>query len=129
MIIGLGVDLVDIARARRMCELYGDRIFARVCTPGETEYITSHADGAQHLAVRLAAKEAGFKALAGSDDARAIGWKEIEVVGTPGGPPRLVFHGRARARAHELGVTNALVSLSHGDAIAIAVVLLQDSPE
>ena len=109
-----------------MMELYDDRILARVCTAQETAYIKTHADGAQHLAVRLAAKEAGFKALAGTDAARAIGWKEIEVVGTQGGPPSLVFHGRAHARARELGVTNALVSLSHGDQIAIAVVLLQD---
>lgn len=110
-----------------MLETYGDRILARVCTAGETAYIKSHADGAQHFAVRLAAKEAAFKALAGSLDARAIGWKEIEVVGSEGGPPRLEFHSRAQARATVLGVTSALVSLSHGDSLAIAVVLLQDA--
>lgn len=123
----MGVDLVDIARARRMLATYGDRMLARVCTAGETAYINAHADGAQHLAVRLAAKEAAFKALAGSADARAIGWKEIEVVAAEGGPPRLAFHGRAQARATVLSVTGALLSLSHGDSVAVAVVLLQDA--
>lgn len=125
MFVGLGVDIVDIPRARRMLEEHGDRILARVCTPAEAAYVRSHIDGAQNLAVRLAAKEATFKALAGSVDARTIGWREIEVVAADGGPPGLTLHGRAQSRLRELGATRAVLSLSHGDSVAVAVVLIQ----
>jgi holo-[acyl-carrier protein] synthase len=129
MFVGLGVDIVDIPRARRMLDTYGDRILARVCTAAEAAYVRSHVDGAQHLAVRLAAKEATFKALAGSVDARTIGWREIEVISADGGPPGLMLHGRAQSRLSELGATGALLSLSHGDAVAIAVVLIQGTSQ
>src|SRR5262245_40207675 len=123
--VGLGVDAVDIPRAPRLLLEHGNRILARVCTDGESAYITSHADGSHQLAVRLAAKEAAFKALAGSLEARTIGWREIEVIASEGGPPSLVFHGRAAARMSELGGKSALLSLTHSDSVAIAVVLIQ----
>jgi holo-[acyl-carrier protein] synthase len=125
MVIGIGVDIVDIARARHMLHAYGDRILARVCTPAESEYVRSHFDGAQYLAVRLAAKEATYKALAGSVEARSIGWREIEVIAADGGPPGLALHGRARERMNVLHATHALLSLSHSDTSAVAVVLIQ----
>lgn len=124
-VIGVGIDVVDIARVRRMIGKYGDQLLARVCTDAEAAYVLSHADPAARLAVRLAAKEAAFKALAGSFDARAIGWRELEVVAADGGPPSLALHGRARTRLDELGGGTLLLSLSHGDATAIAIVLIQ----
>ena len=129
MFIGLGVDVVDISRARKLLSAYGDRILARVCTPAEAEYVRSHIDGSQHLAVRLAAKEATYKALAGSMDARSIGWREIEVVAADGGPPGLALHGRARERMAALNAASALLSLSHSDLSAVAVVLIQGAVE
>jgi holo-[acyl-carrier protein] synthase len=125
VIIGLGVDVVDIARARRMLDSYGDRALSRTCTDAESAYIRSRANPAQHLAVRLAAKEAAFKALSGTDSARQVGWREIEVVAADGGPPGLELRGRARARADELGVERSWVSLSHGDGVAVAVVVFE----
>ena len=53
MIVGIGVDVVEIARARRLLRAYGDRLLARVCTAAEAAYVRSHVDGAQHLAVSL----------------------------------------------------------------------------
>lgn len=128
MIIGLGVDVIDVARAQRMLDEFGDRILARVCTAAEADYVRAAANGAQRFAARLAAKEAAFKALAGTPAARAIGWREIEVVAVDGGPPQLAVHGRARDRAAELGVQSILVSLSHSDASAVAVVLVCGAP-
>lgn len=125
MIVGIGIDLVDIGRAERMLSSYGERALARTCTPAEAEYVLARARPAQHLAARLAAKEAAFKALAGSIDARQVGWAEIEVVPADGGPPSLAFHGRARTRAAELGVRRAWLSLSHSDTTAVAMVVLE----
>jgi holo-[acyl-carrier protein] synthase len=125
MILGIGIDVVDIARARRMLEKYGDRILARTCTHREADYVRSHADGAQRFAARLAAKEAAFKALAGSLDARAIGWREIEVEFTQEGPPRLVLHGRADDRAKHIGMRRSWLSMTHSDNSAVATVILE----
>lgn len=124
-VIGLGVDIIDIARVRRLFGTHGDRALGRLCTDAEAAYVRLQHDGAQHLAVRLAAKEAAYKALSGTHEARRIGWREIEVVLSESGIPSLVFHGRAAARARELGTEHAFVSLSHSDSTAIAVVLLQ----
>ncbi|HYV99093.1 MAG TPA: holo-ACP synthase [Gemmatimonadaceae bacterium] len=127
MVIGLGIDVVDIPRARRMLDAHGDRLLGRVCTAQEISYIKSHLDGSRHLAVRLAAKEAAFKALAGSLEARAISWREIEVVSADGGPPSLTLHGRAFTRMQDIRGVDARLSLTHSDAVAVAIVLIQDS--
>lgn len=126
MIIGLGVDIVDHARVRGMLERHGaDRLFARLLTEGERAYCARMHDPAPHIAVRLAAKEATFKALAGSMEARAIGWQEMEVVHDDHRRPSLRLHGRAALRAGELSVVRTHVSLSHGDTSAIAVVIME----
>jgi holo-[acyl-carrier protein] synthase len=75
--------------------------------------------------VRVAAKEAAFKALSGSDDARLIGWREIEVRTGDHGRPELVLHGRASRRAEELGVSRFWVSLTHDHTTAAAMVVLE----
>ncbi len=125
MIAGVGIDLVEIARVERMIADKGDHVLTRLFTPSEVEYAMSRARPAMHLAARLAAKEAAFKALAGSDDARLIGWREVEVVSREGHAPTLILTGRADARARELGVAHLWLSLTHTDATAAATVVLE----
>ncbi len=125
MIVGLGVDLVDIARVRRLIESRGDRAMTRLFTDGERAYAGYRADPARHFAARIAAKEAAFKALAGNDLARGIAWRELEVFARDDGGPLLRLHGRAERRATELGVTRILVTISHTDTSAVAVVVLE----
>ena len=125
MIVGVGLDLVEIERVERLIKGKGDRALARLFTEREVLYASSRARPSMHFAARLAAKEAAFKALAGSDDARLIGWREVEVISHPHGPPRLAFHGRADLRARELGVYRTHLSLTHTDTTAAAVVVLE----
>lgn len=125
MIAGVGIDLVEIARVEKMFDGKGDRMLERLFTPEEVAYAKARARPAMHLAARLAAKEAAFKALAGSDDARLIGWREVEVVPRDGRSPTLVFHGRADARYRELGIRHVWVSLTHTDTTAAAVVVFE----
>lgn len=125
MIVGLGVDLVDIGRVRRMIAARGERVLTRLFTEGEREYAGYRVEPARHLAARIAAKEAAFKALAGNDLARGIGWRELEVFPRDDGGPLLRLHGRAERRAAELGVTRILVTISHTDTTAVAVVVLE----
>jgi holo-[acyl-carrier protein] synthase len=124
VIAGVGIDLVDIARVQRLIDAKGERALRRLFTADEVDYAHTRALPAQHLAARLAAKEAAFKALAGNSLARSIGWREIEVVRGDHGPT-LSLHGNAADRAKELGVTSIWVSLTHSATTAGAVVVLE----
>ena len=124
MIAGVGIDLVDIARVDRLLDSKGERALQRLFTQNEVDYALARALPAQHLAARLAAKEAAFKALAGNSLARGIGWREIEVV-RGDEHPTLMFHGRAAERIAELGVTSVWVSLTHSATTAGALVVLE----
>lgn len=125
MIVGIGVDAVEIERVERMFAANGDRLLKRLFTEVEREYIATKAAPAQHLAVRLAAKEAAYKALNGNDLARAIGWRDIEVFSRGDGSPELRFHGRALQRFAELGAAGVHVSLTHSATTAVAVVIVE----
>jgi holo-[acyl-carrier protein] synthase len=125
MILGVGVDVVEISRVRSMIASQGDRALVRLFTEAERAYCGGMANPARHFAVRVAAKEAAFKALSGTDDARGIGWREMEVELDHIGRPSLRLHGRASLRARELGVSRSWISLSHGDDLATAFVVLE----
>ena len=85
--LGIGVDLVEVPRVKSIIADKGPRVFERLLTQQEREYCESRADAATHVAVRLAAKEAVYKALQGNDAARGIGWRDIEVIRAPDGRP------------------------------------------
>src|SRR6516162_7877047 len=112
MIIGSGIDLVEIGRIQQSFERYGERFLNRVFTAAEQAYCMRKRRAAESLAARFAAKEAGAKAL-GTGISRGVTWLEIEVVREPGGRPGLQFHGRAAERAERMGVRNAALSLTH----------------
>src|SRR5207245_1240374 len=97
--IGVGVDLVEVSRVAAIIADKGSRVFERLLTPTERAYCESRPDPATHVAVRLAAKEAVYKALQGSEAARGIGWREIEVIRAPDGRPDVRLTGFAAARA------------------------------
>ena len=125
--LGVGVDLVEVARVGAIIADKGARVFERLLTPAERAYCESRPDPATHVAVRLAAKEAVYKALQGSEAAQGIGWREIEVTRLPDGRPDVVLAGAAARRAAELGVSHVLLSLSHTHVAAVAVALLVGS--
>ena len=125
MIVGIGIDLVDVARVEKLLAAKGDRALLKLCTEREAEYIRGRHGSAASLAARLAAKEAAYKALSGSEDARGIGWREVEVVKDWDGRPSVQLHGRAERRAADLGVTRIHLSLTHTSSSAAAVVVLE----
>jgi holo-[acyl-carrier protein] synthase len=125
MIAGIGIDVVDVARIETMIAGKEGRVLKRLFTEAEAAYATERARPALHLAARIAAKEAAFKALAGTDEARLIGWREVEVVPRPGNSPTLRFTGRAEARLREMEVRQVWVTLTHTDLTAAAVVILE----
>jgi holo-[acyl-carrier protein] synthase len=124
-VAGVGVDLVEIERVRRMLVEKGRHVFDRLLTPDEARYCRSRPDPAESVAARLAAKEAVYKALQGSPGARGIGWREIEVVRDEDGRPEVALTGLAAERATVLGVQRVMVSLSHTHHAAVAVAVLE----
>lgn len=122
--LGVGVDLVEVERARQMLAEKGAHVYDRLLTPAEADYCRSRPDPAEHVAVRLAAKEAVYKALQGSAAARGIGWREIEVVREQDGRPQVTLHGLAAERAQELRAKDVLLSLSHTHQAAVAVAIV-----
>jgi holo-[acyl-carrier protein] synthase len=125
MIVGIGIDLVEVERMRRLLDAKGERALMRLFTEGERTYAATHPEPARQLAARVAAKEAAFKALSGNDLARAIGWRELEVVSRKGVAPVLLLHGRALQRATELGLSRVLLTMTHTDTTAAAVVVAE----
>jgi holo-[acyl-carrier protein] synthase len=121
-IVGIGLDATDIPRLAEVLGRYGDRFLRRVFTDGEIAYCTRRRNPAPHLAGRFAAKEAAMKAL-GTGHSRGVLWKDIEVV-RAGGPPRLVLHGGAAARAARMNVRSSLLTITHSETLALAQVML-----
>ena len=116
MILGVGIDVVDIARFGETLErtpAMRERLFAA----GERERSLAS------LAARFAAKEALAKALGAPTGMR---WLDAEIVNDATGDPRFDIRGSVQARADTLGVKSVHVSLSHDAGIASAVVVLED---
>ena len=128
MIRGIGLDLADIDRIERLLGRHPERARVRLFSAGERAYCDRRARPARHFAARFAAKEAAYKALAGTADARHIHWQDIEVTNDPlDGRPTLLLHGLAAKRAAELGVSSIHVTLTHSDLVAAAMVVLESS--
>jgi holo-[acyl-carrier protein] synthase len=128
VIRGIGMDRADIDRIARLLGRHPERARRRLFTEGERAYCDRRAQPARHFAARFAAKEAAYKALAGSEEARHIHWLEIEVANSPlDGRPTLLLHGTAAKRAAELGVVTVHITLTHSDEVAAAVVVLESS--
>ena len=121
-IIGIGLDIEEVARVEQLLRRYGDRFLGRVFTDGEAAYSQRRRYPAQHLTGRFAAKEAAMKAL-GTGHSQGVLWRDIEVV-RRGGPPQLQFHDGARRRFDRLGASAALVTITHSRALAMAQVVL-----
>lgn len=124
MIIGTGIDLVEIERIQQTVDRYGARFLDRVYTAAEQAYCLRKRRSAESLAARFAAKEAGAKAL-GTGISHGVSWLEIEVMREPSGRPAIRFHGRAAQIAARLGVSHSAVSITHTASLAMASVVLE----
>jgi holo-[acyl-carrier protein] synthase len=124
MIIGVGVDIVEIDRLRQVMDRQKHRFTKRLFTAAEQEFCLGHRDPAPHFAARFAAKEAVFKALH-TGWARGVTWLDVEVRREEQQAPELVLQGEALKLSLALGVRSFHVSLSHTDDAAIAFVVME----
>ena len=125
MILGLGMDVVEVGRIARILDGppgRAERFLARVFTAAERSACDGRRDRATGYAARFAAKEAAFKALSVAPGAR---WQDFEVTRREGSAPVLRLHGAALAAAEVRGVSRVHLTLTHDGGIAAATVLLE----
>lgn len=121
-IVGVGTDLVAVARFRRLIDRGGRRFLQRWFSPAEIGYCLSCSEPAQHAAARFAAKEATLKSLHVCSDG-PLHWANIEVTRDAHGLPSIEAHGAAWELAKSAGATALLLSLSHDREYATATVI------
>jgi holo-[acyl-carrier protein] synthase len=124
MIIGTGVDIVEIPRFRNIVGRLTDKFILRVFTPAEQQFCGGHRDPVPHYAARFAAKEALFKAL-GTGWAKGVTWLDAEVLREGQDAPVMKLHGEAQRLSISMGAQKAHLSLSHTEQWAIAMVILE----
>ncbi|MEA2631803.1 MAG: holo-[acyl-carrier protein] synthase [Chloroflexota bacterium] len=112
----LGIDIVRVARIHAALERFGPRFSKRVLTESEQGYVRGRPET---MAGRWAAKEAVSKVL--GLGVRGIGWRDIEIERLPTGQPSVRLHGRAAARAEQLGMERIAVSITHESDYAVAI--------
>ena len=124
-IVGLGVDLAEIDRVRRLVGKYGERFRGRCFTDHEWAYAHRYADPSGRLAARFAGKEAVMKSL--GTGWRRLRWTDIEITG--GGAPRVRLSCTAARRAEMLGVVEVKVTITHTDdrALVFAIAMGEHS--
>jgi holo-[acyl-carrier protein] synthase len=123
-----GLDVVEVERISESLARFGERFTERLFCPDEIAYAFSGTGQApERLAARFAAKEAAIKAFDLSE--AGVAWRDIEVRRLPSGACELALHGKAAARATELGVCEIALSLSHEGGYAAAVVTALAYPQ
>lgn len=125
MIIGTGIDIVEITRFRKiLAGGAGERFLTRVFTSEEQRFCLTRKDPAPHFAVRFAAKEAVFKALE-TGWAKGVTWLDVEVQRREQGAPTIILRGIAQDIAALKGVARVHLSLTHSENWAAATAILE----
>ena len=128
-VAGAGIDLVEVARFRRVLEQWRSRLTHRVFLEAERRYCESRPHPWMHYAVRFAVKEAVAKAF-GTGISPELGWQDIEVVADPATrAPSVRFSPKGQALADRRGIARVLVSLSHTHDYAVAQAILVEARE
>ena len=124
MILGTGIDIIEVARIASAYEKFGGRFVSRVLVADEIAYCLSHKNPAPFLAVRFAAKEAISKAF-GTGIGAQLGWQDMEIRRQASGAPFVVLHGKGAELLAARGAQRVHVSLSHTENYAAATAILE----
>jgi holo-[acyl-carrier protein] synthase len=124
MIVGIGIDIVDIERVHGLLERYRDRFVRRVFTDAEHRYARRGAKTAERLAGRFAVKEAVLKAF-GTGKSQGILWRDVETVPGSMGRPKVNLYGKADKYLKMLKADHIHVSITHDGGKAVALVVIE----
>lgn len=122
-VVGVGIDQIEVSRIRDSITRHGDSFLSKVFTEKERGFCMQRIDPAPCLAARFAAKEAASKAL-GTGVGREFGWLDLEVQREECGQPLAVFSSRMKTFLDKRKASSALISLSHLQEVATAIVVL-----
>ena len=126
MILGVGIDIIEVSRIQASYERFGERFLNRILLPNEISYCLSHRVPAPFLAARFAAKEAISKAF-GTGIGVHLGWQDMEIGRKESGEPFVILHGDGQRLLAARAARAVLVSLSHTQAHASAVAILEST--
>ncbi len=121
---GIGTDIVEISRIKRIFKKYPKGFAERILHKNELKILKTHKSPKTFLAKRFSAKEAVAKAL-GTGIAHGVTFHDIEISNNENGQPILTLYGRTLEIAEEMGVKNHFISLSDERDYAIAYVVLE----
>ena len=124
MVLGVGVDIIEVSRVREAWLRFGARFMERILRPAEIEYCVRQSDPGPFLAARFAAKEAVSKAF-GTGIGAQLGWQDMEIVRLTSGQPTVQLHGNGLLLLEERGARMVHVSLSHTASYASVVAILE----
>ena len=119
MIVGTGIDIVEIGRIKHSIIKYSDRFKNKVFTQKEIDYCHSQADPAKHFAARFSVKEAVLKCF-GTGMTGGILWKDIEVDKKKSGQPTLNLYGKGEELFNQLRLKHIHISITHDKSYAVA---------
>jgi holo-[acyl-carrier protein] synthase len=128
MILGTGIDIVNIERIEHLITRWGALFLERVFTEREINRCQRQARPSECFAIRFAAKEAFLKAI-GWGFREGVHWTDIEVMNDPMGKPFLFFHRKAEELFQTLRIRQAFLTLSHDRPFAVAHVLLEGNSD
>ena len=126
MILGVGIDIIEVTRIQASFEKFGERFMKRILHPDEIAYCLSHKSPAPFIAARFAAKEAISKAF-GTGIGAQLGWQDMEVRRRESGEPYVILHGGGQELLEARGARAVLISLSHTQTYAAAVAILEST--
>lgn len=128
MVIGIGVDIVEISRFERFLQEGNEQLFKRLFSDAEKEYCAARRNCAQHYALRFAAKEAFLKAC-GTGLREGVTWRDMEVANDALGKPEMKLQKGALDLYNKLGISHIHLSLSHDSGSAVAMIVLERQAE
>jgi holo-[acyl-carrier protein] synthase len=121
MVLGIGIDIIEIARIKESIDKYGDSFLNKIYTQNELDYCLAKFNKYQHLAARFAAKEAIYKALATSWEKDAS-WKSMEIINEPNGLPIVKFFGKLKDFVE--ADNEIKISISHSEHYVTSVAII-----
>jgi len=121
MILGTGIDLIEIERIKKVFENRERKYLEKVFTEEELRYSFSFKDPYTHLAARFCAKEAFYKAIGEG----FFILHEIGIVNKKNGKPEIQLFGKTLEMWKSKGSPSVFVSLSHSSTMAMAIVILE----
>jgi holo-[acyl-carrier protein] synthase len=121
MVIGIGIDIIEIDRIKHSVDTFGDSFLNKIYTKPELDYCLAKHNKYQHLAARFAAKEAIYKAIASGWEKEAT-WNNIEITNESNGLPIVKFLGKLNEFISD--DKDVKVSLSHSDNYVAAVAII-----